>query len=262
MKIYLPMSLPCCKVPFLLALSFALALSPLCASSGLLAYEGFNYYMPGEVPKEFQPALGKGFAGRWQGGGGHGSFVEATLEYGKLVTSPGALRIHPTGQFVRVPLETSPNGPFKDLLNAEGKIGKEWTRLYVSFLARAETTRVQSAQGLLIFAQGEEGRLAQGHLWEEADFSHDNGDPSLGLPLDDRTHLFVLRIEWMDWGTKVTYYLDPDPTGEEALHRVAGEAYPGKDFSFDSLLFKANANAWIWDEIRIGLAWRSVLPTR
>lgn len=207
------------------------------AVSEVIAYDTFQYE-PGEIVGQSAPAFG--FIGSWGGGGGN--LPQCTVQPSSLVY-PGAdsaLQERSGMGQVIVPLfegaragrflNTDPNGPFADYLNAQGAIGRPGTTLYISFLMRTSHTTPFYAFELKRSDLGDGGaRLYVGNDVGGSDLqvcAYRNRDLSAGNigrqfqwlgPATTNVELFVVRIDFGQTGDHVTVYRNPSLDAEPVL---------------------------------------------
>jgi len=185
-----------------------------------------------------------------------------TLEQGSLNTEDGLrLRVEPTGNTLSVDLNIGA-GPLAGLTQPDGHliIGQP---LYYSFLAKASTANSDNSQGYLAIAGDNEFSFVVGQTWGSEFFSNSEGAPS-EFAFDSEIHRFVIKITRFDWGTQADVYIDPEPGVIEQNQTIDMQGWPSKEDSpapkLLRLEFKANGNAWHFDDIMFGDTFDSVFP--
>ncbi len=242
-----------------LLLTLLMAARPLAAGE-LLGAEPFDGYLVGSIVG--QAADTPMLRGAWAADQPTQGFKveEESLTYRDLATSGGRLVVEPTGRTLNVDLNTAADGPLAPRVD-QGRLGVVNQPVYVSFLCRAHGTEVRGSQGWIGLA-GDGVEYSFGQVWEQSTFSNTKGKPS-DVPLDTQTHLVVLKVGVYAWGNQVDVYLDPELGQPESSQTVDLQGWPGgKDapLSVEQLRFKANGNAWSFDEVRVGTTFESVLP--
>ena len=165
---------------------------------------------------------------------------------------------------------------FECLLSAGSDIFLREGTLYLSFLMQIPEpiTGLETAYAGLSFQTGgraEECFVGDGwysagfclHLQNNPDLPGTMGEVPLGIPLDSETHLVVIKLNFTRKLTEV--WIDP-PLGLEAAPEV-GVFRAQRVPEFDLLGLRSGRQhhrgsyRCVFDELRIGLSWESVLPT-
>ena len=191
-------------------------------------------------PLTGQPAKGAGLSGAW--------IADADT---KFSVKDGRLVIPGDGRELSVKL-------------AQPITLRPGQELFVSFTARALTATTQDAQGFIQFASGQTSVYAVGHIWGQEYISQLFGSPST-TPVDTKERKYLLHIVAQEKGARVSVVFDPDPGLEASQLSPIMTGWPeGIEgvFTFDHLRFKANANEWHFDNIRIGNTLDDVNPLK
>jgi len=236
--------------PLAVITSIAISLcSSLNAQPGLT--EDFESYSLGLISG--QPSATPGLKDRWIG---NASAEVVADKKGK------ALRVMPDGQWLSVAFDLSGyNSPFagnKGILGAAAG-----STLFVSFDLEFESTKSENAQAYFALSEspGTEQGLLFGQIWNNPYFSGAFGSPSK-VPLETDAIFFVIQLTRQGGGSVAArIYKNPDHpfitalTGQTPLVTL----WP-KENDFRFLQFKANANSFIVDSIRIGQNPEDVFP--
>jgi len=241
------------------------------ASTGLLAYENFNYPAGGILTGQFG---GAGWSNGWVDVGGtagdsvtSGSLIaadNAPTGFDKLSDGNAAL----LGDNSRCGrwLDCSATGSFAQAgcLNAGGNIGAPGKTLYVSFLQQASSPaqfyEFEFKRGDL----GDAGRIAGiGNDLAGATTVNLRAPASLQTPLglgNTNVNLYVVRIDYHGGSDDVYVYRNPTAANESANEPAL--AMPGvADMSFNGISMGAYLNGVTvsHDEIRLAATWASVM---
>jgi ferric-dicitrate binding protein FerR (iron transport regulator) len=226
---------------------------PTDAPAPLRIEESFRNYPPGPVARV--PATGPGLEGGavWEGGG---TFIGEGLHYRnngrELRTSGGCIETVGEGS-VGAALSPMPEFP------TTGTI-------YLSFLMRLPATSPGEDRpfgGLLLYKDGREEFFVgdpTSLVTFGSRFLTTDPEQSFGVTLDTDPHLFVIRIDRSNLVTDV--YLDP-PLGEPESPSLRKTRYYNIP-AFDRISIRSGRGIApypvLFDEIRVGLTWESVLP--
>ncbi|CAN5394256.1 hypothetical protein BH23VER1_BH23VER1_13200 [soil metagenome] len=233
------------------------------AKAVLLSYDGFaaGDYTAGNLDGQAYAGTGYAAGGAWNT---TSQFVVGGLSYPNLMTTEGFHVLRNNGDATGN-LDLSAGGPFDSAgLVTNGAVGGTGNTgtIYYSFLARQETSG--SFAGFNIYNGGTEN-LGIGKESSRTTFSHfqPNGDiGSPATPLDNETHLFVVRIDYGMAGSDdvATIWLDPDTTLSEAMQDPTISSTTGTDDqAFNQFRLRGNHN-WSFDEVRFGTTFDSVTP--
>ncbi|WP_367873528.1 glycoside hydrolase family 32 protein [Luteolibacter sp. Populi] len=248
-----------------LSLQVALPAAP----TGLLAYEGFDY--PSSSASISGLDGGKGWAAPWATvDNGSANFTSTGLTAGNKAPtgfdaeSTGGSCTLPNGRRIGRSLDTSANGPFAalGLTDASGRIGKDGTSVYLSFL--------QQANGTGMFYEFEFHRGSLGDAGRIAGIGNDQGGSNVNLRAPGTTHtvigagdaavnFYVVRIDFKAGDDDVFIYRNPTSTIQPPTATLA--KLNATDMSFDGISFGAflNSRTVAHDEIRIGRSWAEVI---
>lgn len=221
--------------------------------------ETFDGYPPGSVVNISSRARGVDQGTLWMG---NGSFITQGLAYrnGKaLRTSGGALRT--TGKMLEGAIFT----PSWNELPQSGAF-------YLSFLTQQTSTKhlKDCFGGFLLYGDEREelfiGKLSARDTYGSR-FKRFSLGEAFGVPLNEATHLFVVRIDRTRLVTDI--FIDPVLGVPETAAQRKVRYYDVPDFNRVSLrsggtsAIASGDNRFpnVFDEIRIGLTWDSVLPT-
>lgn len=234
---------------------------------GLLCYEGFDY------------ATGSSsLTGKNGGYGWTGSWVtvnngSADVANGSLIAgSPADLDAASTGNHANLPngrrvgrfLDTSPNGPFgaRGLVDPAGRIGKDGSTLYLSFL--------QKPNGTSLFYEFEFHRGDLGDPGRIAGIGNDQSGNNVYLRAPNNTHsligagdtnvnFYVVRIDFKAGNDDVHVYRNPASSTEPPSPTLT--RLNAADLSFDGISFGAfvNGRTVSHDELRFGTTWAQVI---
>ncbi|MGC9450210.1 MAG: putative Ig domain-containing protein [Oceanipulchritudo sp.] len=220
------------------------------ASAEIIAYEGFGDYDLGGL----NGVLGSEGSGitYWEG---HNSLFQVraeTLDYG-LPTEPQHLDMSSGGTELKANLDVSAEGPFAAYIDSLGRIGKDGTTLYISFLFRVDNDGELMTSGDTQ-ANWRFRKSSSGSAWGLQQ-PYNGGTIQLNnallLPqLDRKTHFIILKIEFAAGADTVTAWVDPLLGAEESAYTPT--ATISVDASFDQLYFKGQGNDYFFDELRIG----------
>ncbi len=229
--------------------------------AALLAEESFEY----EVGVLAGNGPGNGFGGN--------TWIEDTLDSAvDVVVAAGSLNFtsgpYTAGNRVEnsanreratLGLDTSPGGNFASagIVNGAGNIGADGTTIYISYLMQVNEVKDyiglegyrDGARAWFLGRNGSNARVTEG-LTQVSDF---------GAVAKNSQDLYVLKIDFLDGGDRITGWLSPTP-GEPAPTPNFSDVEVG-DFSFDAIAIWDNAAGSIpayFDEIRIGTTFESV----
>lgn len=135
---------------------------------------------------------------------------------------------------------------------------------YLSFLIQNPSSQPSGCfAGLLLYQDDREeffvGKLSVGNSYGSR-FRSSATQDSYAIPMDDKPHLFVIRIDRTRLVTDI--YFDPVPGQPEssATRRFRYQAVP----EFNGIAVRSGSKTEIFpstfDEIRVGLTWDSVVP--
>jgi hypothetical protein len=237
--------------------------------SGLLAYEGFDYASGTSSLSGREGGLG--WAGPWVTVN-HGSadVVAGSLAGGSGV--PADFDAESTGNKCHLPngrrvgrfLDTSPNGPFgaRGLVDANGRVGKEGSTLYLSFLQKADGTSYFYEFELHRGDLGDSGRIAGIGNDRPGDNVHlraPNEAHTLIGAGDTHVNFYVVRIDFKPGNDDVRVYRNATSATEPGVPTLA--CLNAADMSFDGISFGAfvNNRTVMHDEIRMGTSWADVI---
>lgn len=241
-----------------------LFLLPSSLQAAQLAYEGFDYTVPGTVTGK---AGGYGWRGVWLTVNGNSADVVTN----SLVTgagSPTGFDARSIGNSVNLPngrrvgraLDTSATGPFAAYLDGNSRIGKDGTSIYFSFIQQPNGTDVYYEFELHRGDLGDGGRIGgigndQGG--NNVNLRAPNGTHTIIGPGNTNVNFYVVRIDFKAGNDDVYVYRNPTSLTEPpATLAKLGAA----DMSFDgfSLGAFANGRTVAHDEIRVGTTWSDV----
>lgn len=219
----------------------------------LRIYEPFSGYAAGGIDRvRFQ---GKGKISQWSGSG---TFLDEGLTYSNngisLVTNGGCL-------------QTSGEKGSGDTILPDGKELPDAGVIYISFLMQQPDKNLNRPfSGLLLYDGEYKEQLFTGELSQVdsygSRYAEGNIEDAFSIPTDHRTHLFVLRIDRTRLVTDV--FVDPPLAGSESSAK-AQKRYQNAP-RFDRIQFRSGSDSGVFttrfDEIRVGLSWEAVLPTR
>ncbi len=236
---------------------------------GPLAYEGFDY--PAGSTNLTGNNGGSGWAGAWQTvDGGSADVTAASLVAG--TRAPADFGLRSLGNSSRLPnahrvgrlLDTSTNGPFglRGFLDGNGRIGKDGSTLYISFL--------QQPNGTSYFYEFELHRDNLGDAGRIAGIGNDQAGNNVNLraPAGTQTvigagstavNFYVLRIDFKAGNDDVFVYRNPTTTTEPATATLTKLA--AADMSFNGISFGAflNGRTVAHDELRLGRSWAEAI---
>jgi fructan beta-fructosidase len=237
--------------------------------SGLLAYEGFAYASGTSSLSGGEG--GRGWAAPWVTvNNGSGDIVAGSLAGGAWV--PAGFDSEATGNKCHLPngrrvgrfLDTSPNGPFEahGLVDGNGRIGKDGTRLYLSFLQKPDGTSYFYEFEFHRADLGDNGRIAgigNDRTGDNVHLRAPNGTHTLIGAGDAKVNFYVVRIDFKPGDDDVRVYRNPTSAtepGEPTLTRLNAS-----DMSFDGISFGAfvSNRTVMHDEIRLGTSWSVVI---
>lgn len=249
-----------------LADNITLSGSVLFPPAGLLGYEGFNY--PPGVALTGNDG-GHGWSGPWvtvNNGSADltaGSLI-ASAPDGFDAASSGNHAILLNGRRVGRYLDTGPNGPFglKGLIDSNGRIGKDGSTLYLSFL--------QKPNGTTLFYEFELHRADLGDTGRIAGIGNDQSGNNVFLRAPNNIHtligtgntntnLYVVRIDFKTGNDDVRVYRNPTSPTEPGVPTLT--RLNAADMSFDGISFGAfvNGRTVAHDELRFGTTWAQVI---
>ena len=237
--------------------------------SGLLAYEGFDYGSGNSSLTGREGGLG--WAAPWVTVNNGSADVTASSLAGGM-RAPADYDAESTGNKCHLPngrrvgrlLDTSPNGSFgaRGFVDGNGRIGKDGSRLYLSFL--------QKPDGTSYFYEFEFHRGDLGDNGRIAGIGNDRTGDNVHLRAPSNTHtligagdadvnFYVVRIDFKAGDDDVRIYRNPTSAtepGEPTLTRLNAA-----DMSFDGISFGAfvNNRTVMHDEIRMGTSWADVV---
>ena len=211
--------------------------------------ESFSNYQAGVMSRKKYQGVGK--IAYWQGSG---QILENGLNYirnGKqLNTSGGCL------------MSSGVIGAGAAIQIDEKELPKDGS-LFISFLMQLPSKPAKAPfGGLLLYLGDYKEQLFCGKISVAQSFgarmAESSKQDAFHVPADAQTHLFVIRIDQTRQITDV--FLDPD------LDTMS--ASPDKRYQntvqFDRIILRSGSDSEIYpvkfDEIRVGLTWRSVLP--
>jgi len=220
--------------------------------AALRVEEAFNGYPAGSLRGVPLSALGGKPGVTWDGAG---SFEAAGLSYGAagkpFKLSAGALRT--TG-------ETGVGA----ILIPDSRELPPIGVTYVSFLMQNPGERPPNSFAGLLLYQGDREELFVGKLSIADSYGsrlkQSSGQDAFGIPMDTKPHLFVVRIDRNRLVTDV--FIDPAPGRPEAsaTQQFRYQSVP----DFDRIVVRSGCRDGVFpsvfDEIRVGLTWDSVLP--
>jgi hypothetical protein len=249
----------------------AAALAAAAAQGGEIGYEGFDGY-PENYPDGTAPAKAGSVFVDWrpQNAGRMNVQSAGGLAYGALPVTTGYLNMSSGGTSMAVALDVSAEGPFADYLDGNGRIGRDGTTLYVSFLYHI--TEPSSEQGYLQFYDAtvetmpyDGARFGVGHGWgvtTPVKFNGVTGNPLIHNK-DGQTHFVVIRIDYKAGNDEIRVWLDPNLSAAETdLTPVVGPVT--RDAAFNSFFFQsqgrdADGDTYFFDELRLASDWNSAL---
>ncbi len=237
--------------------------------TGPLAYEGFDYPVAnGSLSGQNG---GSGWAAPWQTvDNGTADILAASLV--APASSPPDYNLRSTGRSARLPngrrigrsFDTSLTGSFgaRGYIDGNGRIGKDGTTLYLSFL--------QQADGTSLFYEFEFHRDNLGDPGRIAGIGNDQGGNNVNLRAPGGTHtligtgntgvnLYVVRIDFKAGNDDIRVYRNPASATEPGVPTLTKLAVT--DMSFTGVSFGAFVNNRIvtHDEIRVGRSWAEVI---
>lgn len=238
--------------------------------AGPLAYEGFDY-AAGTGNLVGQDG-GSGWAAPWaqvDGGGADvtaGSLAagaNAPADFGNRSTGNSSLL--PNGRRVGRFLDTSLTGSFgaRGYLDPNGRIGKDGTTLYVSFLQQPNGTGHFYEFEFHRDNLGDSGRIAGiGNDVSTGGSVHlraPNGTQTLIGPGSTAVNFYVVRIDYKPGNDDVYVYRNPVSNSEPASATLTKLA--AADMSFNGISFGAflNGRTVRHDEVRIGRTWAEAI---
>ena len=237
--------------------------------AGPLAYEGFDY-PTGSANLSGQNG-GSGWAAAWQTVDGNSAdVIAASLVAGG--NAPADFASHSIGNSTRLPnarrvgrlLDTTANGSFgsRGYLDANGRIGKDGTTLYVSFL--------QQPNGTSYFYEFEFHRDSLGDAGRIAGIGNDQAGNNVNLraPAAIQTvigagntavNFYVVRIDFKAGNDDVFVYRNPTSATEPGTATLTKLAV--SDMSFNGISFGAflNGRTVAHDEVRLGRSWAEAI---
>lgn len=235
------------------------------------AYEGFNGYTTGGLANQTpQPP----WIVDW---GGHASLhtiATGNLTYQSLTVGAGNQRLVSTGAGTDIYciIDGTVGGVF-DLagyIDTTGKVGKDGTTLYISFLF-TQLAATTAGQNYLQLRNNTTAVYAFGHDWNNGFFRSTNYTPSAQRqnmgPLDTLTHMVVLKIEFLDptpevedSTANVTIWFDPDVSQHESGNDSKKYVHPSQNtiMTFNQVYIKTQNQNWHFDELRFGTTFDDV----
>ncbi|MCW1887640.1 glycoside hydrolase family 32 protein [Luteolibacter flavescens] len=240
--------------------------------AGPLAYEGFDY-AAGAASVTGRDG-GHGWAGPWvtvDSGSADllaGSLAGATrTPAGYDALSTGGRCHLPNGRRVGRFLDTSPGGPFgaRGLVDGNGRIGKDGSTLYLSFLQQPDGTSYFYEFEFHRGGLGDNGRIAgigNDRTGNNVHLRAPNNTHTLMGAGDTNVNFYVVRIDFKAGNDDVRIYRNPTSAtepGEPTLTRL-----DAADMSFDGISFGAfvNGRTVAHDEIRLGTSWAEVIAEK
>ncbi|QJE98243.1 glycoside hydrolase family 32 protein [Luteolibacter luteus] len=236
--------------------------------SGPMAYEGFDY--PDGNASLSGRNGGQGWASAWQtvdGGNADvtaGSLTPAAAPADFAGRSTGNSTSLPNGRRVGRVLDTSPAGPFgaRGYLDPSGRIGKDGTTLYLSFL--------QQPNGTTLFYEfefhrdnlGDPGRIAgigNDSPGDNVNLRAPNGTQTLIGEGNTGVNFYVVRIDFKPGNDDVRIYRNPTSNTEPGVPTLT--RLDAADLSFNGVSFGAfvNGRTVKHDELRFGRSWQEVI---
>lgn len=193
----------------------------------------------------------------------------------------GALRVINGGKSF-VDLDCSIRGPFADSgLIDQGRIGRDGTTIYVSWLTRCERPHEQAYAGVSFMLFGDTGvsadeRLFVGKPFKAPTFGADlltgsylplDADPQTEdvqpIAVDEETHRFVVRMRFRVGPDEIAVFIDPAGSEKTAVPNslvVADAAFDRMRFAVGDNTENQDGACWWFDDLRFGQNWQSVLP--
>lgn len=243
---------------------------------GLLAYEGFNY---GQSTSDIGGADGGfGWSGPWVNVNGSSSESHSnSLTAG--ANAPAGYDGHSLDGYLSILnssrkgryLDCSATGPFAQhgYIDANGNIGADGMRLYVSFLQQPNSTSPFYEFEFKRDDLGDDARI--GGIGD--DVGSGNNDANLRIespaggnstfydlgPGDTNVDFYVLRIDYHTGNDTVTVYRNPTSPTEPAIPTLVVSNVA--DMSFNGISFGAylNNETVSHDELRFGMTWADVV---
>jgi len=238
---------------------------------GPLAYDGFDY--PSGSANLSGQNGGSGWAAAWQTvDGGAADVISGSLEAGSNAPahfgsrSIGNSSSLPSGRRVGRALDTSPAGSFgaRGYLDTGGRIGKDGTTLYVSFL--------QQPNGTSYFYEFEFHRDHLDDAGRIAGIGNDSTGTNVNLRAPGGTqtligagstavNFYVVRIDFKPGDDDIRVYRNPTSSTEPATPTLTRLA--AADMSFNGISFGAfvNGRTVKHDEVRFGRTWSEAIGT-
>ncbi|MDX2111911.1 MAG: hypothetical protein SFY80_16910 [Verrucomicrobiota bacterium] len=202
-------------------------------------------------------------------------YVTATgLHSGNLVTSGGKLLVASGGLSYYAQINTALDGPLAAYSTTGTLIDKDGTTLYISFLYKLTNLNVGPNHNLISFIDGvntsrEFDNYLQAYVRNYTGrytFGQEWGTDTLSglIPIDTETHLVVMKIEYKDGDDTLHVFVDPDGSMSEAQN-TPQLANSSRDMTFNALRIvaqqaTANTTGMMFDELRFGSTWESVVP--
>lgn len=236
---------------------------------GPLAYEGFDY--PDGNASLAGRDGGKGWAAAWQTVDGGNADVSA----GSLVAganapadfagrSIGNSTFLPSGRRVGRALDVSPAGPFgaRGYLDTNGRIGKDGTTLYLSFMQQPNGTSLFYEFEIHRDNLGDSGRIAgigNDSPGTNVNLRAPSGTQTLIGPGNTAVNFYVVRIDFKAGNDDIRLYRNPASNAEPGTPSLT--RLGAADMSFNGISFGAfvNDRTVKHDEVRIGRSWSEVI---
>ena len=237
--------------------------------SGSLAYEGFDY--PSGEGSLSGNGGGHGWSGDWQTiNNGSSDVVAGSLLAGSQSPvgydseSIGGSSDLLSGRRVGRLLDTSANGPLglRGFVDQNGRIGKDGSTLYVSFLQQPNDTALFYEFEFHRDNLGDPGRIAgigndQGGV--DVNFRAPDGSQTAIGEGSTAVGLYVVRIDFKPGDDDVFIYRNPTTMVEPEVPSLSKLA--AGDMAFDGISFGAflNGRTVKHDEIRFAASWSDAL---
>lgn len=237
--------------------------------TGVLAYEGFDY-ATGSSSLSGKDG-GHGWSGPWTTvNNGSADVAAGNLEANARTPdgfddrSTGNRSNLPEGRRVGRFLDTALTGPFGalGLVDANGRIGKDGTTVYLSFL--------QQPNGTTLFYELELHRGDLGDTGRIAGIGNDRPGDNIHLRAPGDTHtvigagdtaanFYVVRIDFKPGNDDIRIYRNPTSATEPPVATLSKPSVT--DLSFDGISFGSflNGRNVAHDELRIGTSWAQAI---
>jgi hypothetical protein len=200
------------------------------------------------------------------------------INYGDQLVNPGSLRLEPDNN-AYLDFDCSSTGPLASGgWSEQGRIGKDGSVLYVSWIFRAEEGIKKGWGGVSLLLGGDsskEEQLFVGKLNNDvigaADWHDGTYDPrplngrrvtssSVNVELDDKPHRIVMRLRFGKEHAQVAIFLDPAADSTEPDEAELEFTSVG-NIKFDRIRFSngGGQKAWWFDDLRFGRNWSDVI---